>query len=94
MVIVTLNDGTTYNMDTDSKSSAESTVDYKLRQRLDHRKIVSSQVIKGVKCDKDSKYTNSCSWDSPSVAPASCRRRAKCDRASKRKSDCHPDQSR
>jgi hypothetical protein len=29
MVIVTLKDGTTYNMDTDNESSAKSTVDYK-----------------------------------------------------------------
>jgi hypothetical protein len=64
MVIVTLKDGTTYNMDTDDEYSARSIVDYKLRQRLDSRQILSSQLIKGVKCDSNSKYTNSCSMDS------------------------------
>lgn len=64
MVIVTLNDGTTYNMNTDDEYRAKSAVDYKLRQRLDYRQISSSQVIKGVVCDPNSKYTNSCNWDS------------------------------
>lgn len=71
MVIVTLNDGTTYNMNTDSISSAESTVDYKLRQRLDSRKIKSFQEIKGVVCDPNSKYTNLCNWDSKELVCSS-----------------------
>lgn len=71
MVIVTLNDGTTYNIDTDDEYRAESTVDYKLRQRLDYRKVMSSQIVKGVKCDPNSKYSNSCNWDSKELVCSS-----------------------
>lgn len=59
MVVVTLIDGTNYNIDTESESSARNVVSYKLRQRLDHRQIKSTQIIKGCILDKNSKYYNS-----------------------------------
>lgn len=59
MTIVTLEDGTVYNVDTDSKFYAENVVEYKLKQRLDFRKIKSMELIKGAVCDKNSKYYNS-----------------------------------
>lgn len=71
MVIVTLKDGTTYNMNTDDEYKAKSAVDYKLRQRLDFRQIASSQLIKGVICDPNSKYSNNCDWDSKELVCSS-----------------------
>lgn len=59
MCIVILEDGTTYNIDTDSQFDAKSVVEYKLKQRLDFRRIKSVQVLKGVIGDKNSKYYNS-----------------------------------
>jgi hypothetical protein len=59
MCIVILEDGTTYNVDTDSQFNAKSVVEYKLKQRLDFRRIQSVQVLKGVFGDKNSKYYNS-----------------------------------
>jgi len=57
--IVILEDGTTYNIDTHSYFYAENVVSYKLRNRLDFRKIKDIQVIKGAILDKNSKYYNS-----------------------------------
>lgn len=59
MIIVTLEDGTTYNIDTDSCFWAENVVEYKLRQRLDYRQIKSMKEIVGAIGDKNSKYYNS-----------------------------------
>lgn len=59
MYIVTLEDGTIYNVDTDSHFEAESVVKYKLKNKLDCRRIKDLQNIKGVACDKNSKYYNS-----------------------------------
>lgn len=64
MVIVTLEDGTTYNIDSDSDFNARSVVEYKLRQRMDYRKIKNTQEIKGAICDSKSKYYNSGRYDS------------------------------
>lgn len=61
MCIVTLKDGTTYHIDTDDTFKAHSVVDYKLRQRLDCRQIISKQVIGGCIMDKNSKTYNSSS---------------------------------
>jgi len=58
MVIVTLKDGTTYMMDTNSTSEATNTVDYKLRQRLDFRPILTASQIDAT-LDRNSKYYNS-----------------------------------
>jgi len=57
MVIVTLKDGTTYWVDTNNTNAAKSTVDYKLRQRLDFRSILSASQIDAV-LDQNSKYYN------------------------------------
>ena len=59
MVIVTLEDGTMYCVDSDSKDNARSVVDYKLRDRLDYRKIRETNVFEGTSMDKNSKYYNS-----------------------------------
>lgn len=59
MYIVMLEDGTSYNIDTDDYHIAISIVEYKLKQRLDLRKIDNVMEIKGAKCDKESKYYNS-----------------------------------
>lgn len=59
MSIVTLNDGTVYYIDTDERYRAEHVVDYKLRQRLDYRKIDNIKLMEGVLVDKESKYYNS-----------------------------------
>ena len=59
MCIVTLEDGTTYNVDTTSEDKARGVVDYKLRQRLDHRKITNAVKIEGTVMVKDSRYYNS-----------------------------------
>lgn len=59
MCIVILEDGTTYNIDTDSSFNARSIVEYKLKNRLDFRKIKDIQIIKGAILDKNSKYYNS-----------------------------------
>ena len=59
MVIVTLTDKTSYNIDTEDTFNARSVVSYKLRNRLDYRQIESVQLIEGVNVDKNSKYYNS-----------------------------------
>lgn len=59
MYIVTLEDNTTYNIDTDSEFNARSFVEYKLLDKLDFRNIQNVQEIKGVIGDKNSKYYNS-----------------------------------
>lgn len=59
MFIVQLEDGTTYNIDTDSSFNAKRIVEYKLRNRLDFRKVESVTQIKGVVGDKNNKYYNS-----------------------------------
>jgi hypothetical protein len=48
MCIVTLEDGTTYNIDTDSSFNARSVVEYKLKNRMDFRKIAGVQERKGI----------------------------------------------
>lgn len=64
MCIVTLEDGTQYHINTDSKYDAREVVEYKLRQRLDFRQIREVQVIKGALLDRGSKYYNSGDqWD-------------------------------
>jgi hypothetical protein len=63
MCIVTLEDGTTYNIDTNSATNAKSVVDYKLRQRLEYRKIKSVNEIKGVICIQDKYYNSSNAYD-------------------------------
>ena len=57
MVIVTLQDGTTYQVDTDSESNARMDIERKLRGHLDYRKIASTTQI-DAKLDKSSKYYN------------------------------------
>lgn len=59
MTIVNLKDGTSYLIDTDSESNARYVVDYKLRQRLDHRQISSVIVMEDAIVKKDSEYYNS-----------------------------------
>lgn len=59
MIIVILRDGTVYNIDTDNSFEARNVVEYKLKNRLDYRRIKELQEIKGVICDKNSKYYNS-----------------------------------
>ena len=59
MVIVTLEDKTSYNIDTEDTFNARSIVSYKLRDRSDCRQIQSFQLIEGVCMDKNSKYYNS-----------------------------------
>lgn len=59
MCIVILEDGTTYNIDTDSNFNARNVVEYKLKNRLDFRRIKDIQTIKGTTLDKDNKYYNS-----------------------------------
>lgn len=61
MYIVILADGTTYNVDASSSFQARSVVEYKLKNRLDHRQIQNVQEIKGVIADKNSQYYNSSS---------------------------------
>lgn len=59
MVLVTLEDGTTYCIDTNSKCNARNVVDFKLRNRLDYRRINSIDLFEGTKMDKNSRYYNS-----------------------------------
>lgn len=59
MVIVTLEDSTTYLIDTDSVFAAERAVLYKLRNKSDMREIDNSTPIKGFSVEKDSDYYNS-----------------------------------
>ena len=59
MFVVTLKDGTTYNIDTDSSFNARCVVEYKLKNRLDHRQIATVSKIEGCRMDKTSKYYNS-----------------------------------
>lgn len=59
MVIVTLEDSTTYLIDTDSEAAAERAVEYKLRNKSDMREIDNSTIIKGFSLEKDSEYYNS-----------------------------------
>ncbi|MDF2881529.1 MAG: hypothetical protein K0R54_2086 [Clostridiaceae bacterium] len=59
MYIVILEDGTAYNIDTDSEFNARNVVEYKLKNRMDYRKISSAQDMKGAIADKNSPYYNS-----------------------------------
>ena len=59
MCIVTLEDGTQYYINTDNKYDAREVVEYKLRQRLDFRKIESIVLLEGCYIDKFSKNYNS-----------------------------------
>lgn len=59
MVLVTLKDGTTYCIDSNSKSDAKYVVDYKLRDRLDYRKIKDINLFEGTMMDRNSRYYNS-----------------------------------
>lgn len=59
MVIVRLEDGTTYYVDTNSKHTARSVVDHKLRDRLDSRRIKSTDLFEELTVDKNSRYYNS-----------------------------------
>lgn len=59
MCIVTLEDGTQYYINIDSKYDAREVVEYKLRQRLDFRKIESIVLLEGCCVDKFSKNYNS-----------------------------------
>lgn len=59
MVIVRLEDDTTYYIDTDSAYVAVGVVDHKLRDRIDFRGIKSADVLKDTIISKDSKYYNS-----------------------------------
>ena len=64
MCIVTLKDGTQYYIDTNDEFNAREIVEYKLRQRLDFRQIISVQSLKGALLDKKSEYYNSENqWD-------------------------------
>lgn len=58
MYIVTLTDGTTYNVDADTYFEATNIIKSKLRNRNDYRTIKDAQEIKGVKLDKNSEYYN------------------------------------
>lgn len=59
MVIVTLEDGTSYSIDTESESIARMIVEHKLRDRLDYRKITGTSLFCGVKMDpKNSAYNS------------------------------------
>ena len=58
MVIVTLVDGTTYCIDTDSESKARMIVSDKLKDRLDYRQIQSTDLFEGVRMDTNSRYYN------------------------------------
>lgn len=59
MVLVRLEDGTSYCIDTDCADVARDTVQYKLRDRLDYRKITDTEVFKGTKIHPNSPYYNS-----------------------------------
>ena len=59
MVIVTLKDGTEFNIDTDSESMARMIVEHKLRDQLDYRKIKKTKLIPGVRMDASHKKYNS-----------------------------------
>ena len=59
MCIVILKEGTQYYIDTNDEFNAREVVEYKLRQRLDFRKIESVVLLKGCCVDKFSKNYNS-----------------------------------
>lgn len=59
MVIVRLEDGTTYYIDTNNKYNAREVVKHKLRGRLDYRKIESAELYEELTIDKSSRYYNS-----------------------------------
>jgi len=59
MTIITLEDSTTYLVDSNETFNARYVVDYKLRNRLDYRKILSINVMEECLLDKQSKYYNS-----------------------------------
>lgn len=59
MTIVTLEDETTYIIDTNERWKAESAVEHKLRDRMDCRKIKDVSVFEGCAIDRNSKYYNS-----------------------------------
>ena len=59
MCIVTLEDGTQYYINADSKYDAREVVEYKLKQRLDFRRIESIVLLEGCCVDKFSKNYNS-----------------------------------
>ena len=59
MVIVTLEDGTRYCIDSDNSGTAKRVVDYKLRDRMDYRHIKDTELFEGIKLDKNMKYYNS-----------------------------------
>ena len=46
-------------MDTDKIQHVNNAINYKLRQRLDYRKIDNIKIIEGVLIDKQSEYYNS-----------------------------------
>ena len=62
MVIVILKDGTEFNVDTDSESTARMIVEHKLRGRLDYREIEKTKLISGVTMDASHKHYNSGQW--------------------------------
>lgn len=59
MVIVTLEDGTTFCIDSNNEYNARCVVEYKLRDRLDYRRIKSTDLFENVFMDQKSKYYNS-----------------------------------
>lgn len=59
MVLVTLEDRTTYYIDTNNKYTAREIVKHKLRDRLDYRKIESAELLEELIINKSSKYYNS-----------------------------------
>lgn len=59
MTIVSLEDNTTYLIDSNEEFNARYVVEHKLRNRLDYRKIVSTSVIQECLLNKESKYYNS-----------------------------------
>lgn len=59
MVIVTLKDGTTYPIDTNSTSKAHMVVEHKLRDRLDFREIISCTIMEFANLSKYSEMYNS-----------------------------------
>jgi hypothetical protein len=63
LCIVTLKDGTTYNIDTNNTFDARNVVKYKLNQRLDRRQIDSVSHIKGVICEKGEYYNSADAYD-------------------------------
>ena len=56
--IVSLEDGTTYNVSANDSWLARCTIEDGLRNRLDFRKVANVTEIKGCTFDVNSKYTN------------------------------------